>query len=163
MNILRKLNRDPNWRKIVGKSILDKHQKDVELVLRVFALSEHFEEYEKPMKEFLNKTMKKEQAGTSLQVSRFAENFPKAVECVVNKLGVRPFHVRGPLNSSALDAVLCVIVKNLDRIPDDLSERWLTLQADEVFSEATYYGTSDVAVLRARFERAWKILTVAED
>ncbi len=39
VGLLRKLNQDRNWRKILGKVTYDRHQKDVELLLRVFALS----------------------------------------------------------------------------------------------------------------------------
>jgi hypothetical protein len=38
VSVLRDLNSDANWRQILGKKAFDKHQKDVELLLRVFAL-----------------------------------------------------------------------------------------------------------------------------
>src|SRR6185437_17118043 len=55
--VLKELNNDENWRAILGKNTLDKHQKDVELLLRVFSLFQSWESYEKPMKEFLNHAM----------------------------------------------------------------------------------------------------------
>jgi len=61
--LLKKHNLDPNWRKILGKPLLDKHQKDVELLLRIFALVGAAKNYEKPMKEFLNKAMTKHDSG----------------------------------------------------------------------------------------------------
>ena len=52
---LNQINRSEAWREIIGKPNLDKHQKDVELILRLFSLSKYSGlEYEKPMKEFVN-------------------------------------------------------------------------------------------------------------
>ena len=77
VNVLRDLNADEKWRLILGKTNFDKHQKDVELVLRLFALSNRVDEYEKPMKEFLNQAMKRDRKGSSSRVNRFSELFRK--------------------------------------------------------------------------------------
>ncbi|HMH45131.1 MAG TPA: DUF262 domain-containing protein [Pyrinomonadaceae bacterium] len=158
VRVLRELNTDSNWRKILGKVTFDKHQKDVELILRVFAFTGAVASYEKPMKEFLNKTMRAEQNGTSAKVQKFQRDFPKAARVIVEKLGEKPFHVRGPLNTSVLDAVFCTILESLDHIPRDLSQRFKTLLQDKTFEQATYYSTSDVTVVEARFNEAKKIL-----
>ena len=51
-SLLKEANKNKHWRKIVGKSYIDKHQKDVEFILRIFSLVGVAESYEKPMKEF---------------------------------------------------------------------------------------------------------------
>ncbi len=159
MGILRELNKNEDWRMILGKKTLDKHQKDVELLLRIFSLSgRHWLDYEKPMKEFLNKAMKAERAGTSDRVKTFASSFAKAASTIVLKLGQKPFHIKGPLNSSALDSAFCAVLDNIDHIPENLGQRWHALLADPTFLETTYYGTSDRAVLRPRFQKAYEVL-----
>jgi hypothetical protein len=155
---LRKLNEDKIWREILGKSTLDRHQKDVELILRVLALSSRFEKYEKPMKEFLNQTMLAERNATSPVARNFVQDFPKLCAIIVDTLGGRPFHLRGRLNASALDSVMCVLLNNIDRIPEDLTQRYARLKQDKEFEEATYYGTSDVAVIKSRFARVTELL-----
>ena len=57
-NYLKQLNEDENWRTILNRKRFDKHQRDVELILRVFSLVGNWRNYEKPMKEFLNVNMK---------------------------------------------------------------------------------------------------------
>lgn len=152
---LRRLNQDKNWRKLIGKTTYDRHQKDVELILRVFSLSYGLARYEKPMKEFLNKTMYANQNGDSKEVVAFLDLFPKICEVVVKVLPLKPFHLRGGrLNVSALDAVLATLITNSTRIPKDLRERYIRLKADEKFDQSTYFSTSDVAVLRDRFALA---------
>jgi hypothetical protein len=158
VEILRKLNEDRNWRAILGKQTLDRHQKDVELVLRVLALSSRFNEYEKPMKEFLSQTMLSQCKGDSAVTHAFNSEFSVLCELVVEKLGERPFHLHGRLNASALDAVMCVLLQDRKRIPADLVKRYEQLKDDKSFLEATSYATSDVAVIKQRFERARAIL-----
>jgi hypothetical protein len=158
VGILRDLNSDKAWRQILGKKTFDKHQKDVELLLRVFALSQTWNEYEKPMKEYLNVAMSKNQSGSTPRVKWFSERFSRGTELVVRALGSKPFHIRGPLNSSALDSVLCTVIENIDKVPNDLADRFAQLKNDKEFRDATFYGTSDVSVLQTRFKAAEKYL-----
>ena len=153
-NSLKELNRDENWRSILGKSRFDKHQKDIELILRIFSLAGNWKHYEKPMKEFLNVHMKQNRKGSGERVENFLRQFPLATKHVVDSLGNKPFHVRGPLNTSALDSVMSIAIEHLDQLPDDWDKRFKRLLQDESFHDATYYGTSDFVVLQKRFEIA---------
>lgn len=152
VRILRDLNQDKNWRKILGKSTFDRHQKDVELILRIFSLTYFFERYEKPMKEFLNRTMLCEKEGSSSIVKSFEVAFPKIAEKIIATFGERPFHVRGPLNSSALDAVFATLLTAKKELPSDLKERYNQLKLTPDFKETTSYSTSDLSVVKRRFE-----------
>ena len=154
VNVLRELNKDKNWRKIMGKNSFDKHQRDIELILRLFALSRPSFEYEKPMKEFLNKTMDKNRTASSNDFKRFIRRFSKAAEIIVKKLGEKPFHVRGPLNTSVLDSIFCTIIINIKNIPNDLKVRFKNLINNDVFDDSTRTATTDTKVLKARFDKA---------
>lgn len=154
VGILKELNNNKDWREIIGKEHQDVHQKDVELLLRIFSLSKSWDDYEKPMKEYLNVAMEKNKNGDTRKVRRFKEDFPKAAEIILEELGEKPFHVRGPLNTSALDSVFCTILDNLENIPENLNERFRKLLKNKEFQESTYYGTSDSSVLKLRFEIA---------
>lgn len=154
VRILRELNQDKNWRKIVGKTTFDRHQKDVELVLRIFGMGYFFDDYEKPMKEFLNLTMNREKQGSSDAVKAFITAFRKTADTIVSSFGERPFHVRGPLNSAVLDAVFATLLQAKKALPADLPARYLRLKADPIFIETTFYSTSDLSVVKRRFEVA---------
>lgn len=159
INVLRELNQDKNWRRILGKKTLDKHQKDIELILRVFSLSyDRVNEYEKPMKEYLSSVMRRESDGRSAEVQKFQSAFTTAAKIIVDTIGEKPFHVRGPLNSAALDSIFCTILGNLNRLPKNLAERYEVLKTDKDFLRTTFYGTSDVAVVHDRFELVEDIL-----
>ena len=153
------MNADENWRRILGKSTFDVHQKDVELVLRLFALAGKWRTYEQPLKEFLNRTMLEERNATSARVSHFVANFARVAKLIVDTLGERPFHIRGPLNTAVLDSVFCAILAAVDRVPDGLKLRYAALCRNEEFLASTFSGTSAVAALMKRFELAEAYLT----
>ena len=148
---LKEANNDKNWRKILGRPYLDKHQKDIELLLRVFSLVGTGDSYEKPMKEFLNVTMKKHQSGDSQKSKSFFEVFPGACDLVVSSLGEKPFHLRGPLNVSALDAVFSVVIENFDQVDADaLPAQFEELKADLEFQESYQISTTDTKTVKTR-------------
>jgi len=152
VKVLRDLNDDTNWRKILGRNKLDKHQKDVELVLRLFALSRKASQYEKPMKNFLNKAQERHRNANSPEIKRFQQLFPQATKALIDRFGVKPFHVRGPLNTSVLDSVFCTVLDNLKNLPKDIKERYLKLVKDPDFENATTSGTTDTQIVRSRFK-----------
>lgn len=155
---LKELNKNSNWRKILGKKMPDKHQKDVELILRVFGLSNYLNEYEKPMKEYLNRISGKHKKGDSKQVANFVKKFPLTCKLIIEELGEKAFHVRGPLNTSAFDSVFCVLLNNLNKIPNDLNKRFKKLVIDPKFVDYTNLATTDTKIVNERFEYVEKKL-----
>lgn len=155
---LRRLNDNEHWRKILGRPHPDRYQKDIELLLRVLALTGQVSSYEKPMKEFLNGVMEREINADSSLVMSFGERFPRAAELIVSRLGEKPFHVRRPLNSSVMDAVFCTILEHVDKMPADLDVRYKGLLSDEKFTTATSISTSDKKTVELRFQLAEKYL-----
>jgi uncharacterized protein with ParB-like and HNH nuclease domain len=152
VNVLRNLNRDENWRKILGTKTVNKHQTDVELLLRLFALYTRIVEYEKPMKEFLNISMKKHQEGDTNEVKDFSEKFERVNSFLIKELGEKPFHLRTRLSSSTLDSVMVSLMKNINKIPADFKNRYDALVKTEKLEELTTIGTTDPSVMRERFE-----------
>jgi len=159
-NKLKNSNRDTNWRLILGKKVLDRHQRDVEILLRVFALIGQAEKYEKPMKEFLNRAMKAHQHATSPKVKHFFNLLPKVTELIVDELGEKPFHIRGPLNASALESVMCVLFEEFPHIkPTKLQGNYQKLLEDQKFADYTQIGTTDAKTVQDRLKLVRRYLT----
>ena len=154
VRLLRKLNNDQYWREIIGKKSLDKHQKDVELVLRMFALSKKNMEYEQPMKEFLNKVMLRHRKCDTLEMEWFEDTFSEATKLIVATLGPKPFHLRGPLNSAVLDCIFTTILNNIGNTPPDLKSRFQDLINDPMFEEYTTSATTNTITVRERLKLA---------
>jgi Protein of unknown function DUF262 len=156
---LRILNQDKNWRILIGKKTFDRHQKDVELILRVFALTYGVDKYEKPMKEFLNKAMLENQTGETLNSLDFFDAFPQICALAVKELPSSPFNLRGGrLNVSALDSILATMISSRHKLVNNLGESVQNLRLNKSFDDATFYGTSDVSVVKERFNQTKKFL-----
>jgi uncharacterized protein with ParB-like and HNH nuclease domain len=158
LNSLRKLNNNSDWRKILGKTMPDKHQNDVELILRSFGLCNNIDMYEKPMKYFLNCIAEKYQKESKNKIVDFERRFRKAANIVANKFRDKPFSVRGPLNTSLFDSIFCTLISNIDSLPNDIASRYEALLLDKTFVEYTTRATSDEKILKERFKYAHKKL-----
>lgn len=161
VTLLEDLNNNEDWRAVVGRPKADKRLRDVELILRIVALQHEWETYEKPMKTFLNRFMAKinrmadEARASFLQSVRI--DFEWAVGIMNDRLGEKPFHLRGPMNYAVLDSIYGVIA-NLTNEPDDLEENIKSLVADKLYLSSISVSTSDEKVVKARFEQALKYI-----
>lgn len=155
---LRELNRDENWRLIIGKPELDKHEKDVELILRIFSLSFAFDIYEKPMKNFLNNIMRINRSGINDDCISFYNIFPHMTKKIITELGEKPFHIRGPINASLLDSVCSTLISNFNEIVSNLSDAYTKLKNDKNFIALTTNSTTDNQIMKDRFKLIHKYL-----
>jgi hypothetical protein len=154
---LKELNNNSNWQKILGISHVDKNQKDVEIVLRLFSLFEVWQSYEKPMLGYLNKQMREHQKFESERAGRFRERFPKVVELLCNSV-TRPFRPRGVINVAMLDSVMIALLEDESINAEQLEARYKKLASDEDFKKYTGGATTDTQMVRERIKRAKRIL-----
>ncbi|NIJ09027.1 hypothetical protein FHS31_002657 [Sphingomonas vulcanisoli] len=155
---LHTLNDNTDWRKIIDKRMLDKYQKDVELILRIFAMAERGQKYEKPMKEFLSKQMELHRSAGDPVTKEFVKNFVGVCTIITKKLPSRPFHIRGPLNLAALDSVFATLIKYHAKIPHDIGDRLGALVKNKKYQEAIFFNTSDASTVEVRLNLAKQIL-----
>lgn len=151
LNQLKFLNDNRDWRTILGKKAPVKNQTDIELLLRIFGLSYDLDVYEKPMKEFLNKTAKKNMVHSE-NIDDFSDRFIKTCELITRTLRPKPFNIRGPFNTSVFDSVFCVLLNNLSQVPGDLSARYEAMIKEQDFIGFTSLATTDEKVVKERFK-----------
>ncbi|MEE4959716.1 DUF262 domain-containing protein [Pseudomonas alliivorans] len=159
--LLQNLNELPAWRLIVGKPKEDKRLRDVELILRILALQYKWNVYEKPMKNFLNSFIaqinKLSDDQASVFFDRASTSFIKTVSYIVDKLGEKPFHIRGPLNFAVLDSVY-VAIANSERLNEDIHLTYQLLLKDREYAAAVSVSTSDDKSIKLRITKAFEIL-----
>ena len=111
LRCLEELNIDENWRSIYGKPVPDPKQRDIELILRLFALFENTDNYAPPMKDFLSREMAGNREFSSARAGRFVTAFHAACATVVGEID-KPFRPRGLLNAATMEAVMLAIMEN---------------------------------------------------
>lgn len=148
---LRGLNDLPGWRHLLGQAKPDKHQRDVELVLRLFALLTQGSSYERPMKSFLNRVMKTNADFHSAHATLFKQRFTLWVDALQKALPRRPFTYGGPNNSAFLEAVMTsCLAREIDSLPENIVERVRNLQRDDTFRDYVGASTADPAAVHGR-------------
>jgi len=84
-------------------------------------------------------------------------NFDATARFVVEKLGDRPFHLRGRLNYGALDSIMAAALQGFR--PDDIQARFLKLRQNAAYDDAITYNTSDESVVEDRLALAFEALS----
>lgn len=151
------LNNNQEWRKILGKPMPDSRKRDIEILLRFFAMRD-ISNYQKPMKDFLSRFMRKNRDVSKASLPQSEEIFHSTCEQVLNSLGGKPFHGRSGVNVAILDAVMVAFSENLECIPQDIKDRYESLRSDPSFIVRTRQGTTDVSTVRERFDQAEMVL-----
>ena len=151
------LNRLTAWRNLLGKEEIDTRKKDIELLVRFFAMRD-ISAYDKPMKDFLSKFMKKNRDPEQNVLKKSEELFQRTCSAVLEALGVKPFHIRAGLNAAVFDATMVAFSKHLDSIPKDIATRYKRLIEDKGFDDNTKQATTDVDTVKKRFDKAEEVL-----
>lgn len=157
-DLLWELNSNYNWRKILGKPDPDKRQKDIELILRFIALHYEGNNYTKPMKIFLSNYMEKNKDANDIKLDSFRKLFIDTVNAIYSSLGEKPFHVRAGLNAAMFDAVFVAFSKHIDKISENIKDKYLQLTNDPVMGNYISSATTDDDIVKKRAETAIKTL-----
>lgn len=149
-DLLHELNDLPDWRAMYGSQRVDRRKRDIELILRVIALSDGSVEYGKPMKDYLNRFMHANKDANGDRLAIFKERFVRAVRAA-RLLGDRPFRRGAGLNAAAFDAVMTVLMATpSESLPEDLQARYDELMRDPDFVKKVSRSTTDDDIVAGR-------------
>lgn len=152
IQLVERLNLDPDWRRLIGQPKPDPRLKDLELVVRVLALEDGWRGYSKPMKTFLTTFMEGLVKRDEDAREAIAERFTSAADTALRALGDKPFNLRGRLNVAALDATMVSLMTTGVTDAEAVSACYSRLVADKDFLENIYFNTSDVVEVKARLQ-----------
>jgi uncharacterized protein with ParB-like and HNH nuclease domain len=165
--LLEELNNLPEWLKIIGKKKPDKRLRDVELILRILALSHDWKNYKKPMKTFLSnymtaqkKTIDKLPDESKAEfINKLQKKFQKTCVYVLEQLGEQPFHLHKRLNYAVMDSTMSAAFKARRANIADLKIRYEAMLKDDGYKDAISRNTSDESTIESRFNKAMRYLT----
>ena len=145
------LNKNENWRELLGKTYPDRRLRDVEMILRFYALLDSVNSYEPSMREFLSRYQDKNK---KLEID--SKLFENVVEKLNKEIGIDSFRVTSSVNKSVSDAVmvgLAQIIKEKKKITN-LKENHSRLVVDEEFVKYVTSGTSTETHVKNRITLA---------
>ncbi len=162
---LYKLNLHPRWRELVRSPEPDLHMKDIEILLRAFAMLMRNAQYAPSMVRFLNQFSKMSRANTDEKNAYLMRLFYGFLEAT-SELPADVFlnKKNGRFNFALFEAVFCALLERSfreERLPNGKAktEEIDALATDPEFQAAALEGTTRTANVVARLERARALLT----
>lgn len=161
--MLHRVNAEPRWRQFTGLTDADLHMKDIEIVLRGFALLFYGTEYKPSMTRFLNDASKRLQKLKEEDVQYLEQLFTSFLDAC-SELSPKAFY--GKANAftiSIFDAVFAAICKQpllrKERVERKVDAAKLNeLKDDAEFYEASQSRTAGKGNVRKRLEKATALL-----
>jgi hypothetical protein len=156
IDFIKELNDSRSWREIYGKK--NSRLKDQELILRFLAFYFDVENYEKPMKEFLNKFSQKNRKASNDFLAQARKVFTSAIDVACESLGKEAFRPTRSINAAVLDSVMVGLARriesnsNLDKTR--VKRAYDELLANEKYIELISQSTSDEKNVSERFRIA---------
>ena len=164
-DMLYRINLDTRWRKLIGIPEPDLHMKDVEMLLRGFAMLVGGDNYKPSMVKFLNKFSNDAKSFTEQQVKHLESLFDSFLDSCQN-LNERAFTGKtNRINISIYEAVFTAVCgavyeeRSLN-VPLITKEQLNALKNDEDVKNATISKTASKTNVETRLRRAREILSV---
>ncbi len=156
-DLLKELNKNVAWRRIYGNT--STRLKDQEFILRFFAMYLYRDNYQKPLKGFLNKYMAINRNLKLHSRKQLKEIFFRTVNYIDESLGKNAFRPKRALNASVYDSVMVGVAEMLARdalVPEKTRfiSAYNRLLTNPDYILATNDATSDEPVVEKRMRLA---------
>ena len=163
---LMRINKEPEWRRILCNPEPDLHLKDIEILLRIFAMLADSENYAPSMVKFLNQFSKKSQSNKPEQneyLANLFNSFLDAAKHLSNKTFINKRN--GRFNIALIEAVFYAACKNRfakqELVSSRLDENQIKeLEGDKDFVEAASVTTTSTRNVKKRLQRGISIIDV---
>lgn len=167
------LNKDRNWRTLFGSEEEDQRMRDMEFILRFFALSDQFIQTTDmasiSLKEYLNKFMKKMKDKSDDDLSGMRNVFLDTMDFIVNNLGKEAFNnisddgkIVRKFHPTIYDAISIATAKYLEKgggpPRGDMHSKRIELLRDDSFKNYISVRTTNIASIRGRISNAYRML-----
>ena len=130
------------------------------MILRFFAFYYCSHDYNRPMKDFLNRYMASNRNLERQPEAELQEVFRTTTSVLEKALGRRAFRPKGVLNAAVADSLMVGVASRVKhgsiRNLEDLQDRYEWLIADENYLRAIETGTSDETNVETRVSLAKK-------
>lgn len=153
-NFITALNENASWRALFGNKSARK--RDEELILRFLALFFSLDQYQPPMKSFLNQFMSKHRKMEQIDESTMRKVFEATAGVILEKLGEKAFKPRRALNAAVQDSLMIAIARRLEQgaINADITEEYKSLMRNGEFRDLVYSQTSHLENVHRRIHLA---------
>ena len=152
VSLLTDLNSTRAWRALFGRK--SRRLKDIELILRFFAMLESSRGYKRPMKGFLNAYMAKRRHIDAKQRDSLSVVFTRTTEAILRGIGSQAFKLKTAVNAALVDAVMVGVARRVlagkVASPADFKKAYDELLSDQNFQGSIGRATADEESVKTR-------------
>ena len=155
IDLIKKLNQWPSWRNLFGKPSVS--LKDEELILRFLAFYFDAEEYEHPLKEFLNQFASQNRQPTDEFLLKAERAFTNAIDAIWQNLGENAFKPKKAFNTAMFDSIMVGLARAMEKQMIDYSQikpAYEALLNDDTYMDAISRSTSEESSVKTRLSKA---------
>ncbi len=175
--LLLELNKNPQWRRLYGLSRPDSRMRDVEFILRFFALGsealQRVESEQISLKKFLNDFMGAAESQDTTMMANRKEQFLSIVDFVCTSLGDEAFQnispkypekLSGKFNPTIFDSIMIATAIALEKKVrvHDLKSRRMEMLRDKDYQDLVRFRTTSVDRIKRRAALALRHLYGAD-
>jgi uncharacterized protein with ParB-like and HNH nuclease domain len=152
---LMSLNKNPEWRRLLGRPVPDRRLYDVELILRFFALLNGLKDYKPSMRIFLSKYQEENKRNKTFLESN-KTIFDKVVRTLVTEIGSNAFKTKRTINKSVSDSIMVALGQIFleGKTPVNLESNYQRLIQNPDYQKYTVSGTSSETSVHGRIDLA---------
>lgn len=157
---LKKLNMNESWRKFLPNAKPDIHLKDVEVLLRGFAMLRNSSSYSPSMTRFLNAFSDSAKTFTNSEIESYSEDFSRFLRAIEN-LPKQVFVTRGKFNIALFESVFVTVCEKIQTQQSDqhvTADSIQKLLSDHDFNEAATKSAAATNNVKQRLKRAKELL-----
>lgn len=165
--MLIRLNNSEEWRNLLSKNTQDLHSKDIELILRSYALLYGYEDYSPKMSTFLNVFSQKTKKFDKETIDYLEKLFLSFINACSN-LGYRAFFRNNRFSTTLFESVFVATCRDSFKENKLLTvkienDSFQSLKNDEGFISYLQSGSSSSENIKGRINRAREVIRVFEE
>ncbi|CDM97845.1 MULTISPECIES: DUF262 domain-containing protein [Limnospira] len=159
-NLLAELNYHQCWRDIYGSPKPDKRMRDQEMILRFLALYFEGDNYQKPMKGFLNQFLGQNRYLKKYDKSAIQLVFIRTIETAYEVWGGRAFKPKNQINAAVFDCIMVGLARRLEKglinDKESLNTNYQHLLKSQNFLDVTVNSsrTTEKSIVQSRLSQA---------
>lgn len=163
--MLFRINNEQNWRRLLNSDEADLHVRDVEILLRSFAMLIEGDQYKPSMVKFLNKFSNNAKTFSEDKISYLEELFKSFLEATKNLSSKVFIGYRGRFATLAFEAVFAATCadayKNNSLVNGSINENDIKIiLEDKEFNDASQTDTASSTNVSIRLRRAKSLLNI---
>ena len=165
VQLLLRLNNNAAWRTLFGRK--SRRLKDMELILRFFALYESYQHYSRPMKGFLSSYMAHRRHIDANASIVFTKLFESTCTAILKGIGAKAFKPKRAVNAALVDALMVGVAtrartNNKIKNHSQLKSAYRALLATPKFVESISRSTADEENVKKRLRLSIKVMSAVK-